>query len=387
MKSGTMNLKLATVAKYKDKYFFTALKLNALFVYDLESKDISYVDSFQTEQEVYCMYIQSFLYKQEIWFLPAEAEKIAIFNTLNMQIEYMPIDCKSRHCVSKNKYNSFIRFDESYVCFIPRGLQEALVINLETRKVEKYYKIARENEEFQNAVFVDHILYFYPWHGYYKVSLDLISEKLNYEKWENYETYGDAIYDEKTGNIYHAPARGNHVLIDDVNGNIVEKRNMNSPLNAAGYHTFYSSSYEDEILFWGVKGVITINSQKQEIVYSQIREEDDGVILVPVACSKEAYVFGGNQILQYNDIQKKYTSIKLVITLKALMTQIGKAGKRFCDLYRYTEHDFETENVPVSLNGFIYMMKYNLITKDINYLEKKSDKQTRRRDFSMLFSL
>ena len=63
MENENLYLRLATVARYQDKYILTAFKINAIFIYDLKSRKVTYIGSFQAEQESYCMYIRSFLYK------------------------------------------------------------------------------------------------------------------------------------------------------------------------------------------------------------------------------------------------------------------------------------------------------------------------------------
>lgn len=331
------------------------------------------------------MYIQSFVYKDEIWFLPAGADKIAILNTNNMQITYISIDFKSEYCNALNKYNSFIKFNDHFVCFVPRDVDEAIIVNMETKVVENYYKIAKENEEFQNAVLIDNMLYFYPKNGRRKVSLNLISRQLNYEEWCGNDNYGDAVYDKVSGYIYHAPARKNHILIDDIHGKILEKKIMDLPSGKGGYHTFYSSFYNNEILFWGVKGVISIIPKKQDIHYSQITEDTDGVILVPVDSSeKEAFVYGGNKIFQYDVVQERYITIDVTISYKELITQIEKTGKKFFDLYRYPEHGCEIENDPLSLNDFIYYLIQSNIP--MNHIGMSTDKfYGQMQDFSILF--
>ena len=174
MKNNILKMKIATVTKYKNKYFLTALKLNALFVYEQQSEKLSYLGAFKTEQKApYCMYVRSFLYKDEIWFLPAEAEKIAVLNTTSMRMEYISIDFNKGFHIWGFKYNNFLKFNGHYVCLVPRGANEAVIVNMETKKVEKYYEISKQNEEFQNAVLIDNMLYFYPWKGQRKVSVNL----------------------------------------------------------------------------------------------------------------------------------------------------------------------------------------------------------------------
>lgn len=357
MKNEIIYLKLATVTRYVDKYFLTFLKINALFVYDSKSKRLVYLNSFQSEQLNYCLYFRSFLYKDEIWFLPGEAKKVAIFNTNNMQIEYLTVNVESEYCIAEVKYNNFVRLNNNYICFVPRGVNKAIIINMETKRVVKYYDLSKKNEEFQNAVLIDNTLHFYPWHGDQRVSLDLLSGKINRKEWNGNENFGDAVYDKVSGNIFHAPARKNYVLIDNLFGKIVDKKVLNIPVNKAGYHSFFSSYYNEDILFWGVNGYIKIKPKEHSIHYIQIREDSDGEILVPIDfLSKESFVFGGNEIFEYDSIQKKYISIEITITFEELITQIKKLGKNFCDLYGNKKHGIEAENQPLTLNEYIYLI-------------------------------
>ena len=386
MKNNFINLKIATVARYHDRYFLTALKWNALFVYMKEANRLFYLDSFQLKREAFCMYIRSFRYKEEIWFLPAEAENIAILNINNLKIEYIPINYHEEDCISEFKYNNFIRFNNHYVCFIPRGVKEAVIINMETKSVEKYYQLAVQKEEFQNAVLIDNVLHFYPWKGSWKVSLDLISGKMSYQKWENKEDYGDAVYNKKVGNIIHAPARKNCVLIEDVRGNILKEKKVDCPSDNSGYHTFYSSISDEEIIFWGTKGAVFVDSRNCDIRYSNIREDADDGILIPIdSCVKEAYVFGGNQIFQYDNDQKKYVSTEIVMTIENLMTQLKRRGKNLYELYRFTEHSFEIENNPLTLRNFFYLLDWDSL-KDCVHMGKHRT-LSQLNDLSVLFSI
>lgn len=386
MKKEIFNLKLATVAKHNNKYYLTALKLNALFVYDPQIKKLCYLDSFQIERAVCCMYVRSFVYKEEIWFLPAEAEKIAVLNTQNMNIEYIPIDFNGEYCDTEIKYNNYVIYNKHYVCFVPRGVKEAVFVNMKTKKIESYYQISTQNERFQNAVLLNHTLHFYPWRGCRKVSVNLDSGELGYEEWKNNENYGDAAYDITSGNIFHAPARNNHVLIDDIHGNELEKETLKLPSNDAGYHSFYSSFYGEEILFWGTKGVISVNPREHNIQYFQIREDIDEIILFPIDFpAKEAFEFGGNKIFRYDDTHNKYISINVTIMFEELMKQLRKLGKDFYDIHKYTEFDCEEENDPLTLNSFIYLIKSNLLTKCKQNYIKEYKKPIQ--DFSNLLDL
>lgn len=388
MKKENINLKFATIAKYEDKYFLTALKLNALFVYDQKTKKLTYLDSFDINWGYYCMYIRSFLYKDEIWFVPGEAEKVAILHTHNMQIEYIPIHFGEKYCISKLKYNNFVIFNDYYVCFIPRSISEAVIINMETKKVEKYYEIAKQNEEFQNAILVDNMLLFYPWHGQRKVFLDLMSGELNDEQWYGNESFGDAVYDEVSEKIFHAPALENYVLVDDVHGKISETKILNFPTNDAGYHTFYSSLCNGEILFWGMKGVISINSKKHYIHYSQIREDTDGVILFPIdSSSKEAFVYEGNKIWKYDDSKERYIAIEISIKFEDFLNQIEKAGRCIHDLYEHMKYYCEEENNPWTLKEYIYMINQYSSSAHLQNSLKGHQSLRKEVDYSKIFSI
>lgn len=375
MKNETMDLRLATVAKCRDKYFLTPLNMNALFVYEQEKGNLSYLDSFQIEREVFPMYIRSFLYKEEIWFLPAEAEKIAILDTCNMQIEYIAIDYHDGYNGSGARYNNFLRFYDHYVCFVPRCTDEAVIINMETKKIENYYKLTNRKEEFQNAFLLDDTLYFYPWKGEKRVSLNLLSKKINYEKWENDEEYGDSVYDKKSGNIFHAPSRKNYVLVSDIQGKIIGKKTSDCPLDKEGYRTFYSSIDNQKILFWGGKGVITVDPKEFNVQYTEIRESENEGMLIPIdLCPQEAFLFCGNQIFRYDNIQKKYISMDITIKVELLLNQIGDKGKHFSDLYKYAEHAYEMENEPFTWGSFIRLFDFDLSISHTEKTAKKNQK-------------
>lgn len=356
-----MKLKLATAAKYKDKYFLTALNMNALFVYEQESGKLLYLDSFQTDRAVYCMYIKSFLYKDEIWFLPAEEERIAILNTCNMQIEYITIDFHGRYNGFGFRYNNFLRFYGHYVCFVPRSVDEAVIIDMETKKIENYYKLTDQKEQFQNVILLNNTLYFYPWKGKRRVAIHLLSQEMNYAKWENNEEFGDSVYDKESGNIFHAPSRENHMLISNIQGKIIEKKRSNCLPDTAGYHTFYSSVDNKKILFWGAKGVIIIEPKKIDMQYIEIRGNENEGMLIPIdSYPKEAYTFGGNHIFRYNDISQKFIPIEITINFEQLIKQIEKKERHFSDLYDYKEQDFVMENAPLTLDNFINMLDVDL---------------------------
>lgn len=367
MENENLYLRLATVARYQDKYILTAFKINAIFIYDLKSRKVTYIGSFQAEQESYCMYIRSFLYKDEIWFIPEDAKKISILNMHNMQIGYISIHADKEKSMKGSKYNNFVKFNNKYVCLVPGCMREAVIINMETKKIENYYNISNQNEEFQSAVFIDNTLRFYPWNGNRKVILNLSSKELNYEEWDGNEKYGDAIYDKISGNIFHAPAKEDHVLIEDIQGELVEKVSIFSSNNEE-CHTFYSSCYNGEILFWAVqgvqgeRGVISFKVREHDIRYYQINVKE---MLIPIdSPDKEAFTFGGNKIFYYDEIQKEYIDINIEITFGEFLNQLKKAGKNFYDIYKYMEHEYEIENDPLTLNTFIYLAQSNSSTNN-----------------------
>ncbi|MEY8430652.1 hypothetical protein AALC75_09010 [Lachnospiraceae bacterium 48-42] len=387
MKNNILKMKIATVTKYKNKYFLTALKLNALFVYEQQSEKLSYLGAFKTEQKApYCMYVRSFLYKDEIWFLPAEAEKIAVLNTTSMRMEYISIDFNKGFHIWGFKYNNFLKFNGHYVCLVPRGANEAVIVNMETKKVEKYYEISKQNEEFQNAVLIDNMLYFYPWKGQRKVSVNLELGEINDEEWVGDKRYGDAVYDKASEKIFHAPALESHILVDDIYGNILGKKNFDFLQKDDEYHAFYSSLYREKILFWGFKGIISIEPQEEKICYSKIREDSERKILVPIDLTEnEAYVFGGNEIFQYDDIQNKYMSIEITIPFIEFMSQIKNQGKNFNDLYKYNKRGCEFENAPWTLDEYIEFLKGGLLSKHTSDSVRESCDSKWTKSFSSIF--
>lgn len=338
-------IKYLTATKYKNKYYLTAENYDALFEFDIESKKTSYVKSFNCNKNIDCLYIKSLCYNDEIWFIPCYANEIAIFNVISKEISYIDIPGAVHVKTDETKYNDFIWCGENHICLVPRKMNDALIINLKEKRIEKKYTIATELEKYHSAFFLNDKIYIYPWKGDRRAIIDLKQDKVDFDRWENDEVYGCVVYASSVDKVFHAPLKTNIILVDNINREFVEKITVDQ-LSGDDINSFFASCDDNNIFFWGIDKVMVfdcLNSKCDIIEFDNICPEKYR-FFYPIDTSGVAALWcGENKIYNYN----KKDCILLDFDKNRLLNELK-------------EHNIDYSDIIINKTDNLYLEKYEI---------------------------
>lgn len=151
IKVDKIKLIMSAAVEYENVIYFSPVYINGLFKLDLETKKISFICRFDEREVCYALYRFACIYKNEIWFIPYHASKIAIVNMQTFAIEYIsPL----YHKVVKAgvKYRGGMLYckaeiiKEKCLCLIPSSVDSVLIINMETRELIPFYDVIKADE-------------------------------------------------------------------------------------------------------------------------------------------------------------------------------------------------------------------------------------------------
>lgn len=352
-----MEIHFSTGVKYKDIYYLTAIHMNALFMYDEKKDKLTFLKSFEKELKRESLYLKAFLYKNEAWFIPHRADNIAIVNLDTHFIDYIPLEYHKCYNHEGVKYNNILYFNKSYLCLIPWAVDTVMIIDLRDKNTVSYYDIVDEKRHYQNAIFYDNKIYFFPWSKKDILVLDLKTNKrVKLPQPEEEESFGDVVYDEKSGCLFHAPGKKNYILIDNLSGK--ERKLIKLDYwDDKKYKTYYSTQKLYNIFFWGYEKnvVIKINKNDNNIKVYTITPKHLMKYFYPIYSNDiEALVYGRNCIIKYNADRDDFSYLYITISPDTLI-QAQKAQNT--NLIRIDQQKIMQENV---VSNLIYFLLYIL---------------------------
>lgn len=331
----TIGIHFSTGVKYNSAYYLTAIHMNALFMYNINKKKLIFLTSFQKEKKREYLYLKAFLYKNEAWFIPNQAEYIAIVNLDTYYINYMPLDYQKCYNDKGIKYINILHFNEKYLCLIPWDIDATMIIDLENKSMASFHGIVDQKKKYHDAIFIDNKIYFFPWNGKDILALDLkTNQRADLPSRLGEENFGDVVYNKKNRCLFHAPAKDNYILIDNLNGNICKKIRLDY-WNDRKCKTFYSTEVMNDIFFWGHEKNVVLkidkndNSMKKYIINSKYSNK----YFYPI-CSDdiEALVYNGNCIIKYNKDKDDFTYLYLTTTFDELMREMQTQNIDFMEI-------------------------------------------------------
>lgn len=118
-------------AKIKNEIYFSAMHMNGLFKYNYETEECSFITVFEGECVAPCLHRKAFVCGNEIWFMPCEAKKIAMYDVDKGEMQYYKIlDCE-KPIAYWNGYR-----DGDILYFMPRDVRIPIaVIDLKTKNI------------------------------------------------------------------------------------------------------------------------------------------------------------------------------------------------------------------------------------------------------------
>lgn len=375
MKKNELNIYFSAGVKYKNIYYLAASHINALFKYDEKENKLTFLLCFQKEKCKNYLYLKAFLYEDEAWFIPFQADYIAIVNLNDFSIQYLPVICKKKLKSTNYKYINILFFRKKYLCLIPQDIDAAVVYDLASKKGKAYYNIV-ENQEvypYHGAIYKNKKIYFFPWTAEKILALNLETNEREFLLWnEKEEDYGDVIYDKKSGFLFHAPARANDIMVDNLEGSICKKIRF-AEWNDRKYRTYYSTNTEKNIFFWGHGKdiVIKINKEKCSFQLYNITQDFPGNYFFPISSnSVEAIVVGSNCIIKYDTLKDKFRAIYISTNIDDLLREIKLAGIEFADVLDGFSKEKVIENELIGVRQFALYMSETKKAKNYRGKEK-----------------
>lgn len=356
--------------KYNGMYYLTAIHLNALFMYDEKKDKLVFLTNFQKEKKREYLYLKAFLYKNEAWFIPHRAEHIAVVNLDTYFISYIPVNYRKCYNHEGIKYINFLYFNEKFLCLIPWAVDTMMIVDLQNKNTLLYNDIVDQRRNYQNAIFLNDKIYFFPWKAKDILVLDLeTNERVKLSRTEDEESFGNVLYDKITGHLFHSPAKQNYLLIDCLDGKVYKKIRF-SCWNDNKYKTFYATDGIDNIFFWGHERnvILKINKKDNSVKIYPITFQDACKNFFPICSSEiEALVYDGSTIVKYNTEEDKLIYLDINITFDVLIQAIKAQGMDFMKIGRGR---ILYENEDWSLNYFLTCTLNNI---KINVNEPKKN--------------
>lgn len=349
--------------------------MNALFSYDEENDKLTFLTSFQKEQKKKYLYYKAFLYRDEAWFIPYMANYIAIVNLEKKSIEYIPVIFNKEYEYTFVKYINILYFKENFLCLVPQDVDAAIIIDLKNKKIKPYYNIAsgKKTYPYHSAVFYDEKIYFFPWMEQNILVLDLKTNERVYLPWNKKPgAFRDAIYNQRSGCLFHSPANDNYILVDDLLGR-QHKYIKCGDWKDWKYRTCYASESKNELFFWGHEKdiVIKINKNDYKVTVYQIDHKSAGIYFFPIESDDiEALVFEGNCIIRYDKEKDIFFNIYISTTWRDFIREIKQSDVGFEDIMEPYKNAVTMENNKMKLPQFIF---YASDIKKTEYHRKKTD--------------
>ena len=197
------------------------------------------------------------------------------------------------------------------------------------------------------------------------------TDQRTYLPWDkDKEAYGDAIFDERSKRIFHAPARENYVLQDDLYGKICEKI-MFTNWDDKQYRTYYSTDRLNEIYFWGHEKNIILKVDKAncKIKTYKTKYNSPGIFFFPIWSEDvEALGFGSNCIIKYDEKKDLFSNIDLSINFDDFFYELKNKKVRMTDVIKFNYSDILREEISKQLCWFILLLEKT--NKEVNYCEE-----------------
>lgn len=264
--------------EYKDRIYLSALDRNELFQYDLENNEMQYIVSFEKEDDKEYLYRTAILYQNEAWFIPNQADNIAIVNLDTYEIQYIPLQYNWINDVVRLKCASAGIYREHYLYVVPYDIDAVSLINMQTKELEVINGISAKDNAYMGGYFNDGFLYCIPWTAKYIWKINVESKEKQKLKWEYKEKqFGDVIVDEQSNEIWLIPADLNSLVRLDPKCNLIDEQPLeilNAKEVSREIKSYYGKMIENRIFIFPFNGnkVYAYDIKKKDVT------EYDGLI-------------------------------------------------------------------------------------------------------------
>lgn len=211
-----MNLTFFAGVEYKNKIYFSAFGVNGLFTMDLSSHRITFVKIFEKEKMKMRLHRAAFIYENEAWFIPQEAEYIACLNLESLEITYYRPPFEQAKSLDYCLYYTGHVVDQRYLFLVPGYVDTFSVIDMKKHEIYPIYQNEDlKNIEIADAIVLNNQLIMIPGFGKELILLDLISRNEHRYPWK----YGDQAYSSvaySNGKIWFVPFEADQIMYYDL---------------------------------------------------------------------------------------------------------------------------------------------------------------------------
>jgi hypothetical protein len=207
--------------EYKNKLYLSAVYMNGLFEYDLNTEKVRYIKHFDNENKCRGLHRYAFLYKNEAWFVPEHADNIAVLNLDTLTLTYIKLPVENYDdSITCAKYFKGGNINDNQYFLIPAAMENILIIDLKNKNIETYSINKKKGECYSEGYFYNGTIFMYAMNGKYYLKYNLLSK--TYEKVEvEYEkyTYTGMYVDNLSNILWYAPGTGDNILIRNIANN------------------------------------------------------------------------------------------------------------------------------------------------------------------------
>lgn len=215
-----INIGSAGVIRNEEMYF-CPIQFNALCRTDLNTGKTEFLGHFEEKLEEK-LYRKAFIYKDDIWFIPWKADKIACVDLSSLTIDYYQpryiteskIGCEVEKCA----YLSSGVYENRYLYLVPTKYDTPIVIDMENRAFQSYEGVLDvEGQAYGYGVVSENVFWISPHTGDKLVQLNIQDGEINTIDWDydSLQYRGMCDWDNK---IWFAPGKDeNRILFFDKN--------------------------------------------------------------------------------------------------------------------------------------------------------------------------
>lgn len=335
MRNEQIRIEYAAGVKYKGKYFLAALHMNALFSYDILTDKLTFLTTLSIDEKTENLYGRAILYGSEAWFIPTNADHIAIVNLDTLAVEHLPLAYRREYRKTNIKYQNYMYLSDHSICLLPNDVDAMLMISLESRESKAYHGISDGEHYYHCAVCQDGKIFFFPLTAPKILVLDLKTEERTYLDWNDApEAFGTAVYDKESGNLFFGPFLRKNIKMININNNC-QNAVMLPVLEEDYCKTYYSTESGNYIFFWGFLDNAVLKINKEDYFLKKYRIgagfSQDTYSPIDSDCVEALSVDRGS-IIRYDSEKDEFMEKELYTDCETFFQEIQNAGFAVSDV-------------------------------------------------------
>lgn len=263
-------MKLRTIAAVKKNnvIYFSPMYLNGVFSLDLDNdNEVKCINIFKEEKKLDFLYRRAYVYQDNVWFVPEQAEHVAKFNIATNEIQVYKFAYHKQSLNGMFKYSDSFVFNDKYLCLVPGNTDALVIVDMETGKEKIVYDIVDpEKESYISGAYTDRYIWLCPFESNYLIRVDIGKDDVKKYKWQYEKQDFDGIC-AVNNKLYFAPHKANNFLSINVQ-NMQESKLDISDIKSINDKFQGIFKIDDELwcMPFTAKYFLRYNIQKQNII-------------------------------------------------------------------------------------------------------------------------